>query len=160
SERDVFGQGESLGTRVYNALTQTTMLNSFRMTEDTMRRYVEVLAHVRPVYVRGYAGSLVELARFAEAEGLRLHRPRFVYSAAEMLRPEMRDQIERGFGAPVFDFYGSREVGALAGEGRDRRLHVFSFFNHVEVVDGHGRPVEGDGEGRVLVTTLRNFAMP
>ena len=28
----------------------------------------------------------------------------------------MRDEFEEQFGAPVHDWYGSREVGAIAGE--------------------------------------------
>ena len=160
SERDLFGQSASVRARLHNALTQTVFLNTFRMDEATMRRYVDVLGRVRPVYVRGYAGSLFELASFAISAGLRLHRPRFVCSAAETLRPEMRASIESAFGAPVFDFYGSREVGPLAGEGQDGRMHAFAFFNYVEVVDDAGRPVGPGGQGRVLVTTLRNYAMP
>jgi len=160
SERDLFGQQRSLRARVESVLTQTRFLNSFKMDAATMRRYVATLARLRPGYVRGYAGSLLELVRFAEAEGLALPSPRFIYSTAETLTADARATIERGFGAPVFDFYGSREVGPIAGQGRDGLMHVFDFFNRVEVVDGAGQPVGAGGEGRVLVTTLRNRAMP
>ncbi len=160
SERDLFGQREALTARARAALTQTLFLNSFKMDAATMRRYVATLARFRPVYVRGYAGSLYELARFAADAGLRLHQPRFVYSTAETLRPDARAVIEAGFGAPVFDFYGSREVGPIAGQGRDGAMHVFDFMNRVDVVDAAGRAVGPGGHGQVLVTSLRNFAMP
>ena len=160
SERDLFGQRASRVARVQGVLTQTVMLNSFKMDATTMRRYVATLARTRPVYVRGYAGSLFELAQFALAEGLTIPPPRFVYSTAETLTAAARAVIERGFGAPVFDFYGSREVGPIAGQGRDGLMHVFDFFNRVEVVDAHGAAVGAGGEGQVLVTSLRNRAMP
>ena len=160
SERDLFGHAKSRMARLQDALTQTTFLNSFKMDAATMRRYVDELRRVRPVYVRGYAGSLHELARFALAEGLALPSPRFLYATAETLTADARATIERAFGAPVFDFYGSREVGPIAGQGQDGLLHVFDFNNRVEVVDGSGAPVGAGGQGRVLVTTLRNRAMP
>ncbi len=160
SERDLFGHRRGLEERARAALTQTTFLNSFRMDAATMARYVGIIAALRPVYIRGYAGSLYQLARFVEQRGLRLHRPRFVYSAAETLQPEMRTTIERAFGAPAYDFYGSREVGPIAGQGQDGALHVFGFFNLVEVVDDANRPVGRGGHGRVLVTTLHNHVMP
>jgi phenylacetate-CoA ligase len=72
----------------------------------------------------------------------------------------MRREIEEVFQSPVFDFYGSREVGPLAGQCRRGRLHVFNFNNVVEVVDRAGCPVGKGQEGQILVTNLHNRAMP
>jgi len=160
SERDLFGQSESLKHRVRNWLLNTTLLNSFRMTDRDMARFVETINRRKPALIRGYAGSLYELARFAKARGLRIHRPIKIYSSAETLRPFMRQLIEEVFGCKVHDFYGSREVGPMAGECEKGRMHLFSFNNLVEVVGTDDRPVRPGQEGRVLVTTLHNFAMP
>jgi phenylacetate-CoA ligase len=160
SERDLFGLHESWKHRIRNWLLDTTFLNSFRMTQQDMARYVEIINRRKPVLLRGYAGSLYEMARFAKARGLRLHHPRKIWSAAETLRPFMRQAIEEMFNCPVHDFYGSREVGPMAGECEKGRLHIFSFNNLVEVVDANNQPVGPGQEGRVLVTTLHNFAMP
>lgn len=159
SERDLFSRLSRKG-RMWNWATQATLLNAFRMTPADMLRYVETINRQRPLLIRGYAGSLYELARFVQARGLRLAAPRVVYSSAEMLARPMRETIEAVFGAPVFDFYGSREVGAIAGQCARGAMHLFTFNNWVEVVDDHGQAVQPGAPGRILVTTLHNYAMP
>lgn len=159
SERDIFRQRDPK-RRLYDWATRTTFLNSFRMSDARMADYVAAIDAARPAYVQGYAGSLYELARFATAKGLGIRPPRFVQSAAEALRPHMREVVERAFGCRAYDFYGSREVGPIAGEASDGKLYVFDFHNHVEIVDARGEPVPPGGEGRVLVTTLHTYSMP
>lgn len=160
SERDVFKWRQGLKPRLSNWLTQTTFLNSFKIGRDTMGEYIDIINHMKPVLVKGYASSLYELAIAAQRAGRRLHSPRVVYSSAETLRPFMRDVIEKAFQCKVYDFYGSREVGAIAGECRLGKLHIFEFNNKVEVVDGNGKPVPPGTEGRLLITTLHNRSMP
>ena len=89
-----------------------------------------------------------------------MYKPKFVYSSAETLQPFMRELIEEVFGCKVYDFYGSREVGAIAGECSHGKMHIFSFNNLVEVVDFSGNPVAPGEEGRVIITTLHNYSMP
>ena len=156
-----------------------TFLNTFQATTDQRwLDYIDFIARHRPYYVAGYAGSLYQIAKVARRHNVRLYRPRFVYSAAETLRDFMREEIEEQFNAKVFDFYGSREVGAVAGECRHGRRHVFTMNNVVEVLpDRHGnvtspevahRPAqsptrrgdEASPEGRILVTNLHNRAFP
>ena len=158
-----------------------TLLNTFRATTDQRwRDYIDFIAHHRPYYVAGYAGSLYRMARFARKHNVRLYRPKFVYSAAETLTDFMREEIEDQFNAKVFDFYGSREVGAIAGECRYGRRHVFTMNNVVEILplgDRLGNAtssevashsvqsltpvgVEAAQEGRILVTNLHNRAFP
>lgn len=142
-------------------LQNRLLLDTFEMTNDRRwLEHVERLRSWRPHYVAGYAGSLHQMARAARKHGVRLPRPRFLHSAAEMLRDFMREEIEERFGAKAYDYYGSREVGAIAGECRAGRRHVFIMNNVVEIVDDAGRPA-GDGEeGRIIVTNLHNYSMP
>ncbi|MBM3269624.1 MAG: phenylacetate--CoA ligase family protein [Candidatus Sericytochromatia bacterium] len=160
SERDIFEGSMGFKASMLNWLRQTTYLNSFRMSESTMGRYVELINRKRPVFIKAYAGSIYEVACYVLKHGLTVHKPRFVYSAAETLRPFMRECIESVFGCKVHDYYGSREVGAIAGECANGQLHVFGFNTLVEVVDMEGNPVAPGQEGRVLVTTLHNVSMP
>jgi phenylacetate-CoA ligase len=160
SERDIFSQTKSWKRIVWNRLTQTTFLNSFRMTEQEMIHYVDAINEQRPEYIRGYAGSLFELARFIRRHELPVYRPRLICSSAETLRPFMRELVESVFGCPVFDFYGSREVGAIGGQCRRGKMHLFSFNNLVEVVDDENCPVSPGEQGKLLITALHNTAMP
>lgn len=139
---------------------KTTILNAFRMKAEDLDGYLETINKEQPEVIHSYAGSLYQLAKHARDRGLTMHSPRCIYTTAETLRPFMRETIEAVFHCHVFDLYGSREVGLLAAEGPGGHLYTFDFFNHVEIVDENNEPVPPGHEGRILVTTLHNHAMP
>ena len=159
SERDLL-KIDSWRTKVALFLQNQLFLNTFQTSEQRWLEYIERIRSYRPYYVAGYAGSLYQIARVARKYNVRLYQPKFVYSAAEMLRDFMRKEIEEVFNAKVYDYYGSREVGAIAGECSMGRRHVFIMNNLVEILDDMNRPV-GDGEeGKIIITNLHNYSMP
>ena len=82
-------------------------------------------------------------------------------SAAGTLHDVQRELIERVFGAPVFNRYGSREVGDMACEcDQHRGLHVSTPTHYIEIVRDGGTAARPGEIGEVLVTLLTNFAMP
>jgi phenylacetate-CoA ligase len=98
-------------------------------------------------------------ARFVRDEGIGGIRPKGIISSAEVLTPENRELIETTFGCRVFDRYGCREVSVIASEcGEHQGLHINADNLLVETVTDQG-PVRGE-DGEVLITDLRNFAMP
>src|SRR5690606_34433406 len=155
SERDLGVANESLKRRVGRWLRSELWLNAFRMDETRMREYVRRINAFRPYQLLGYANSLYELATFVQREGLDVHAPGAVMSSAGTLFPHMRERIEGVFRAPVFNRYGSREVGDVACEcERHRGLHVCTPTHLIEVLGPDGGPV-GPGEvGEVVVTLL------
>ncbi|MFC1933370.1 phenylacetate--CoA ligase family protein, partial [Chloroflexota bacterium] len=78
SERDLFSGGSSLKAKVVNWLTNRLFLNSFRMTQEDMERYVRAINSYKPDLMKGYAGSLYELCSYAAQENLSIHTPRIV----------------------------------------------------------------------------------
>ena len=160
SERDVFKGSVGLKAKVGYWLTNTIPLNSFRMTEEDMKNYIKIINSFKPDLIRGYAGSLYELCRYAEKKKLTVFAPKILISAAETLRDEMREKIESVFGTKLYDFYGSREAASIAAECKNGLMHVFMFNNYVEILDGHNQPVQEGKEGRVIVTNLHNYSMP
>lgn len=68
SERDLFKGSIGLRAKLINWLNNTIFLNSFRMTEKDMGLYIKIINHYKPDLIRGYAGSLYELCRYAERE--------------------------------------------------------------------------------------------
>jgi phenylacetate-CoA ligase len=145
------------GDLLYGRLT----LDAFRMGDGEMADYVRRINRFRPAFIEAYADAAHELAVFARRSGLELVSPRSIVTGATTLFPHMREEIAEAFDAPVFDRYGSREVGVIASEcDRHRGLHVFGECAVVEIVDGEGRPVDPGGEGEILVTNLWNYTMP
>ena len=161
SERDSLHLREHrIRSRVGAFLSNKVFLNTFDVDDRRWLEYIEVIRRYRPHYVAGYAGSLYQIARFAREHNLRLHQPSFVYSSAEMLRDFMRSEIEEQFNTKVYDYYGSREVGAIAGECSKGNRHVFSTNNLVEVFDDNDQPILDGSEGRLIVTNLHNYSLP
>ena len=159
SEHDLL-KIESWRTKVSLFLQNQLFLNTFKTSEQRWLQYIERIRSYRPYYVARYAGSLYQIACVARKYNVRLYQPKFVYSAAEMLRDFMRKEIEEVFNTKVYDYYGSREVGAIAGECSMGRRHVFIMNNLVEILDDTNRPV-GDGEeGNIIITNLHNYSMP
>jgi phenylacetate-CoA ligase len=130
------------------------------MTEQDIEQYIRTINSFKPELIRGYAGSLFELCRYAEKKKISLYHPKIVVSAAENLNDTMRNVIESNFGTKVYDVYGSREVSTEAGECKDGLLHITLFWNYLEVLDKNNQPVREGEEGRVVVTNLYNYSMP
>ncbi len=161
SERDILQRHEKLSVRLRDWVLNRRDFNSFRMTQPDMHEFARVWNRVRPTWIEGYAISLDEFARFIRHNGIDLNPPLGVVATAETLIPEMQRSIEATFRAPVFNRYGSREVGDIAcscykGSG----LHISVWNNYIEILDQDLRPVPPGQSGSVFVTNLNNHAMP
>lgn len=125
-----------------------------------LARKAEWLLERRPAYLLSRAGNLEHLA-FEFQERPRPDFLRGLQSISEHVTPSMRARIERVLGAPLHQNYGLNEIGICAARCPEGgRFHVHAEFCHVEIVDDSGRPCPPGGRGRVLVTGLRNPAMP
>ena len=161
SEEEILRGSSSRRARLASRLTRVRVVNAFRMSEDSMRSCLADLNRRPPKLIVAYVQSIDDLAAAAEREGIDVVPQRAIISTAGVLQPQMRERIERVFGCRVFDRYGSREVGDIAGEcAHHRGLHVFPWTCYVEIVGEDGSPVGPGESGRLVVTSLSNFAMP
>ena len=146
-----------LRERLWNRYT----LNAYRMSDGNLRAYLDRLEADPPDQLQVYAESGFELGRFALAEGRRINGITAVLSSAGTLYSDMRETMEEAFGAPVFNRYGSREVGDIACEcSMHRGLHVNPVTHYVEVLRDDDAPAASGELGRVVVTSLTNFTQP
>jgi phenylacetate-CoA ligase len=161
SDRDILQESLGLRTKLGNFFRNLVLLNSFHMSEEDMTRYAHVIQKTRPALLEAYAESAYELARFVNKHDLRLAGVGAVVTCAGTLYPFMRQEIQEAFNCPVFNRYGSREVGDMAGETRSHAdLSVFTYTHLIEVINENGEPCKVGEEGKVVVTNLTNYAMP
>ena len=161
STRDLFRQAEGLRAKLDNFMLNKRLLNSFKMSQEDMREYIRQINTVRPKLVLAYAQSAYELGRFSLEQSLPIERVGAVMTTAGTLYPFMREIISKAFHAPVFNHYGSREVGGIATECEAHLgLHVHMETQLVEIIDDQGRPCKPGEEGEIVVTNLINYAMP
>jgi phenylacetate-CoA ligase len=145
-------------------LARTRVLNSFTMSHERMDSFARMLKKWKPDFIMGYASSLYLFSQFLKnctaKPNLKLH-PLVVRSSAEVLHDFQRESVEEIFGAPLCNFYGSRESSCLASECPEHKgLHVVSTTHIIEIVDEHGRQLPPGETGLVAVTDLVNKAMP
>ncbi len=161
SERDLLVGKMTWKTNIARWVRNEKHLNSFRMSEEKMRKYVETINQFKPEQILAYVESIHQLALFVERCQLDVYRPKAIMTSAGTLFASMRTKIERVFGAPVFNRYGSREVGDIACEcEKHEGLHVSSPTHLVEIVRDNGEPVAPGETGEIVVTLLTNYAMP
>ncbi|HEX5779324.1 MAG TPA: AMP-binding protein, partial [Xanthobacteraceae bacterium] len=124
------------------------------------RDQLEWLERVRADHVMTYPETLGEIAETAQAQGSPL-RFRTFMSTGECLLPATAAKITQTFGCRIVDVYGAREIGPIAFQCPDAGgYHACAEALAVEFLDEEDRPVGPDEYGRVVVTSLYNYAMP
>jgi phenylacetate-CoA ligase len=135
--------------------------NSGEVVGDAMKKHYKVYMHHKPTAIRGYASSLVILARYIEENNLPKHPLKLILTTGEMLMPEYRYTLEHVFECPVYDEYGAGDGGVNAHECTLKNgLHISEERCVIEITDKDGN-VKPDGEiGLVTTTDLGNFVFP
>jgi phenylacetate-CoA ligase len=159
--RDVAASAEP-GSRLRNTLLNRTItLNAYDMDEAAVLAFHDRILAYRPRLVIGYATALAYFADFVERRALPMPRPAGCISSAETLTDDQRAIIERVFGCPLLNRYGSREFSTVAQQcGPGSPLHLSAERTVVEIVDEQGRPCPAGQRGEIVVTDLDNFVMP
>lgn len=133
---------------------------AFAFAESDLFEYARILNARRPRWFYGYVSMLTEFARFVNSGKATLRfRPACVVTTSEVLTAADRALLQETFGAPVFNEYGCGELGTIAHECPQGRLHLSEENMLVEVVDGD-RPCAPGEAGELVVTELNNYAFP
>ncbi len=104
---------------------------------------------------------LTSLSRYAIDNKLKDLRPKLALSLGSTVTDEIREYVREGLGAKIIDRYSSEETGYIAVQcPKHNHLHVMSPITYVEIVDDEGAPCPVGKPGRVLLTTMQNYAMP
>ena len=141
----VIGNSLFLSLSRFPFLWSDTELN--RIAEESMD-WQPGFVDVDPVYG-------VVFARYCEQHGIRLPSLSFILCSYEYVSVVHRRILERVFGVPVFDLYGSTETGHLLMEDISGAMRPSLDTAVLEVVD-----TNANGIGELAVTTLTNDFMP
>jgi phenylacetate-CoA ligase len=114
-----------------------------------------------PHYVLSYPSAIVALAEYFLDRRETLPNLREVRTFGEVVEPHVRTVCKEAWNVPVIDAYSSEEFGYLALQCPDHEhYHVQSENVLVEILNDEGEPCQRGEIGRVIVTSLHNFAMP
>lgn len=119
------------------------------------------LLEQQPAYLLTHPSNLSDLAREFIRRDLGLPGLREAWTFGEVVSPELRAACNRAWGVKLTDVYTAEEVGYIALQCPEREhYHVQAENVLVEIVDEQGRACRPGAVGRVVITTLHNFAMP
>jgi phenylacetate-CoA ligase len=132
------------------------MMSSYHLSEKTAGAYLEALEAFDPVVFQAYPSSVLMLARYLLAHGLRYRgtQLRSVVTSSETVTDEDRQAVKDAFGVSVMDWYGCMERVTAIANCEHGAYHVLSDYSYTELVDS------GDGTSHVVGTGFWNRTMP
>lgn len=159
SPRDT-AKPEKLKHRIRDSLLgQTLILDASCLDEASMFEFAQKLIRFQPKILLAYANTLGFFARYLNTEKIGGIFPKGIVCSAEVLTEGNRSLIEQTFGCPIFNRYGSREFSLIASEcSIHKGMHINAENLLVEVL-ADGSPCDEE-EGEIVITDLKNFAMP
>ena len=161
SEKDTYKGAKPLVSHVKDFFRNRLTLNSFKMNDEDMKKYIHLLNKHKPKLIISYAQSIYEIAKFAKENHIEVNKQNAIHTGAGNLYIDMRRVISDVFQCEVFDHYGTREVGSIASECQNHNgLHILMEHTLVEVVDELGKRCPPGVEGEIVITTLNNYSMP
>lgn len=114
-----------------------------------------------PDYLLTHPSILQELALHCQREGIQLPSLREVRTLSEAQPDGLRELCRSVWGVELVDVYSSIELGYLALQCPDHEhYHMQSEGVFLEVLDDDGKPCLPGQIGKVVATSLHNFAMP
>ncbi len=146
-----------LRERFKDALMNRIRAGAYELTEQDLERFWNRIRKWGPTYLFGYSSLMNQFSEYVlqsnkQGEDLRL---KAVVCTSETIADYYRSNIRKAFNCPAVGEYGCTETGIIAYECPAGRMHIPNEAVHVELL-----PSELEGLGSVVVTDLRNYAMP
>ncbi|MEZ6127970.1 MAG: hypothetical protein R3C59_04765 [Planctomycetaceae bacterium] len=125
------------------------------------QRQLDWLLKVDPDYLLSFPSNVEFLGRLLRDSGRTLPNLKAIQTIGEMLDADMRATMTAAFGVPLFDTYSCCEAGYVASPCPDGHgYHVHAENVIVEVLNDDDQPCGLGETGRIVLTTLHNFATP
>jgi len=122
---------------------------------------IEWLVHRRPKYLLTFPSIAQELASHPDAKRIAELGLKGIVGISEVASDDAVALVRETFGCGVAQIYGCAEMGAVALQSPDDGALLACEENVlVELLDDRDRPVEPGGTGRVILTSLHNYATP
>lgn len=134
--------------------------SAYHLGPKTYQHYLRAMRQFRVEYGTGYATAWHLLASYLRDSGDQAPRLKAIFTDSEGIDLEQQATIEQAFGCPVFQTYGTGEVGQVAIQCERKRYHVLTRAAIVEVLNDDNKPVNPGETGQVIVTDLASMVTP
>ncbi len=138
-----------------NALFVNLARIPFLLGEAELAHMAREVAEWSPQFLDVDPVHGARFALYCEQHGLKFSSLKFILASYEFISVVHRRILERVFGVPVFNLYGSTETGHLLMESEHGEMKPSYDTAFLEIVNA-----DAQGIGDLVVTTLTNDYMP
>lgn len=143
-----------------NFLNNQLFFSSFHLQEKNLPHYFNKLEKDKIQFIEGYPSNLYILALYL-LKKKQTFPMKAVLTSSETLFENQREAIEKAFQCKIFDYYGMAERAVFASEcPKHNGHHLNSDYSIAEFLDSNDEPVKKGILGRIVATSLYNYAMP
>lgn len=136
----------------------------FDLSDSNLEKYLERFKRTRFGYIYGYTSAITLFAKYLIRRDLILSdicpSLKACIVTSEVCTPEDKSLIAKALGVKVINEYGCSETGLIAFENPNGIWRLVEDDSYFEIVDSMGRTLPYGAEGRILITSLSNKAMP
>lgn len=136
----------------------------FDLSDRILAKYLVIFSRRKVKYLNGYTSSLVLFAKYLIKNNTVLRDVcpglKAAFTTSEVCDDIDRKIMEEGFGVKVVNEYGAAELDLIAFEDKDFDWLVNYETLFVELLDDNNKTIKMGEEGKVVVTSLYNKAMP
>ena len=126
-----------------------------------MENFLNDIRKFKPEIIKCFPNSLFIFAKFLKEKGINDIKPRAVSCTGETLHDYQKELFQEVFQCPVFEKYGSFEVGVAACECSEHTgMHIFPDGVYFEFVNSEGKHAKPGELAQLIVTDLFNYGFP
>ncbi len=126
-----------------------------------MEKFLNEIRKFKPEVIKCFPNSLFIFAKFLKEKGVYDIKPRAVSCTGETLHDYQKELFKEVFQCPVFEKYGSFEVGVAACECSEHNgMHIFPDGVYFEFVNSDGEYAKPGELAQLIVTDLFNYGFP
>lgn len=131
------------------------------VASETQKQIDALLLH-SPHYLLSYPSQLAALAEYCIDKQIHMPFLEEVRTTGESLQDNYIHMIKQAWPQAILsDVYSSVEIGNIAQQCAEyQHYHVNQEHTLLEIVDDHSQPCKAGQPGRVLLTSLLNYATP
>jgi phenylacetate-CoA ligase len=133
----------------------------WQLNTCTIDQEAEWLKHIDPHYLLCFPSTLKALIQYMQDNHIQLKNLKEVRTISEIVEPDLRELTYDKLNVPLKDTYSAKEIGYIAIQcPLHEHYHIQSENIFLEILNENNAPCEVGETGKVVITTLHNFASP
>ena len=143
----------------YNFFGKQLVMSVYDLSSNNKEKYLKKMQDYAPHVIEGYPSALEVIAKWL-LESDYIVSPKCVFATAETLLNEQKEIIEKAFGCPVVNYYGSTEGSTMITQCKNGKLHIDDECGIIEFLREDGTPAEYGEPASMVITSFTTKAMP